>query len=60
MKTKSLNSYLPQKEPKDRVELLQGKVPYELKKKAKEILKAKRLTWDDLLIASLRKLIEEN
>lgn len=60
MKSKKLSNYLPQKEPKFEIELIQAKIPKVLKQQAKVILKAKRLTWDDLIIASLNKFIDEN
>ena len=57
--SKKLSSYLPKKEPKFETSLVQAKIPIELKEKARQILKAKRITWDDLIIAATKQLIDE-
>lgn len=46
-------------QPKEKTELIQAKVPSELKRATKKILKSKRLTWNDLIVAAMKQLCTE-
>lgn len=53
----SINDYLPEKP--NNVSLVQAKVPKELRKKVKSLLKKRGLTWNDLIVAAMKQLLAE-
>lgn len=53
-----INEFLPKKKPAELV-LVQAKVPSELRKIVKMILKSRHLTWNDLIVAAMREIVAE-
>lgn len=57
-KTK-LNDFLPDKTANENSVIVQAKVPPALRKRAAAILKARHLTWNDLIVAAMKQLVFE-
>jgi hypothetical protein len=54
-----LNNFLPKKSTDPNEALVQAKIPLKLRNKAFKILKARHLTWNDLIAAACKQLIVE-
>jgi hypothetical protein len=52
-----IKDYLPDKEPLNNECLVQAKVPKKLRDETFKILKARHLTWNDLVCAAMKQLI---
>ncbi len=55
----AINKYLPTKNEPQNEALVQAKVPWKLRERAHAILKERHLTWNDLVVASLVELCDE-